>query len=311
MSEVTANAPPDADRRPVPDRICSLLPSATEIIAGLGLADRIVGVSAECDWPPAVRRLPVVTAARVDTAALASREIDDAVRAALSGGRSLYAVDEALLAELRPDVIVTQDLCQVCAVSSGEVRALRAVDAEVVSLDPHRIAEIEASVVDLAFALGVPERGPELVDHIQSPIEAVLAAMVDCERPPVAVVEWLDPPFAAGHWVPEMVAIAGGRDVLGRIGEPSFAVGWEDVRAAAPALVVVAACGFDAERAAREASAVPAGIAPRVVAVDANAYYSRPAPRIAHGIVQLAHLIHPDRVADPGLPAIELAPAPG
>jgi iron complex transport system substrate-binding protein len=297
------------DRRPVPERICSLLPSATEIVAELGLADRLVGVSAECDFPPSVRGLPVVTAARVDTAALASRAIDDAVRAALADGRSLYAVDEDLLASLDPDVIVTQDLCQVCAVSSDEVRALRSVRARVISLDPHRIAEVEASCVDLARELGVPERGPEVVERIQSPIEAVLAAMVDCERPPVAVVEWLDPPFAAGHWVPEMVAIAGGREVLGEAGEPSRPVAWDDIRRAEPELVVVAACGFDARRAAQEAGLVPAGIAPRVIAVDANSYFSRPAPRIAHGIVQLAHLIHPDRVADPGLPAVELAGA--
>jgi iron complex transport system substrate-binding protein len=295
------------DRLPIPDRICSLLPSATEIVAELGLADRLVGVSEECDFPPSVRGLPVVTGSRVDTSVLASRDIDTAVRGALADGRSLYAVDEELLAELDPDVILTQDLCQVCAVSSDEVRALNAVDARIVSLDPHRIAEIEASCVDLARELGVPERGPDVVERIQEPIEAVLAAMVDCERPPVVVLEWVDPPFAAGHWVPEMVEIAGGREALGRAAAPSRQVTWDEVAAARPELVVVAACGFDARRAAAEAELIPAGIAPRVVAVDGNAYYSRPAPRVSHGIVQLAHLIHPDRVADPRLPAIELA----
>jgi iron complex transport system substrate-binding protein len=192
-------------------------------------------------------------------------------------------------------------------VSSDEVRALASAHARLVSLDPHRIAEIEASCVDLARELGVPERGPGVVERIQDPIEAVLAAMVDCERPSVVVLEWLDPPFAAGHWVPEMVEIAGGREALGHAARPSRQVTWDDVARVEPELLVVAACGFDADRAAAEAASIPAGIAPRIVAVDGNAYYSRPAPRVSHGIVQLAHLIHPDRVADPGLPAIDLA----
>jgi iron complex transport system substrate-binding protein len=276
-------------------RIVSLLPSATEIVCDLGLGDLLVGRSAECDWPPSVSGLPVVTAARVDTEQLDSAAIDDAVRAALMEGLSLYAVDERLLAELRPDLIITQDLCRVCAVSSVEVGALRAVEAEVISLDPRTIGEVEASVRQLADRLdacrrGTCEAGADVVAAMRRTIVAAMDAVRDRPVRRVFVAEWLDPPFAAGHWVPEMVELAGGEDVLGKVGEPSFATTWEQVAAARPELIVVAPCGFDAVRAEREASrfSLPA---PHVC-VDANAYFSRPAPRIAEGVAQLATIIH-------------------
>jgi iron complex transport system substrate-binding protein len=288
-------------------RICSLLPSATEIVGAIGLADALVGRSAECDWPAEVRHLPVVTAARVDTAAIGSLEIDRAVRDALADGRSLYALDETLIDALDPDVILTQDLCAVCAVSSDDVGRLCGVNAEVLSLDPRGIAGIQASVLDVAERLGVPEQGALVVAQMEETIGRVREQTSGRRRPSVFVAEWLDPPFAAGHWVPEMVELAGGREVLGVAGEPSFATTWSAVLQQSPELVVLAPCGFDATRAAREA-AVPA-LGCRVVAVDANAYFSRPAPRIADGIAQLASLLHPDVVADPGLPQIELVPA--
>jgi iron complex transport system substrate-binding protein len=286
-------------------RICSLLPSATEIVAEFGLVESLVGVSEECDWPPEVRDVPVVTASRVDTTRLTGLEIDKAVREAVGDGRPLYAIDRALLEALRPDLILTQNLCAVCAVSANNVSELCATEAEVVALDAHTLAEIEGRILSLADLLGVPARARAVVAEMEAKIAAVRARVVGAPTRSVFVAEWLDPPYAAGHWIPEMVAIAGGRDVLGRAGAPSYPTSWETVREARPELVVIAPCGFDHERAAREAALPP--LACRAVAVDSNAYYARPAPRLADGIAQLAFLIHPGLVDDPGLPYVELA----
>ena len=288
-------------------RICSLLPSATEIVAALGLADELVGVSDECYWPPEVRDLPVVSATRIETASLSSMAIDRAVRDALSRGGSLYVVDAELIETLAPDLILTQDLCAVCAVSSQQVGALCSVDAENVSLDAHTIAEIEHGIIALAERLSVSARGREVVARMQETIAAVQRTVEGAPVRRVFVAEWLDPPYAAGHWVPEMVTLAGGKEPLGRAGAPSHPVSWEAVTAVQPELVVAAPCGFDHTRAAAEAQ--PLDLACRVVAVDANSYYARPAPRIADGVAQLAFLIHPERAPDPGLPYIELPPA--
>lgn len=299
----------------MPVRICSLLPSATEMVGALGLLDSLVGVSAECDFPAAARGKPVVTGARVDTSTLGSLAIDAAVREALQEGRSLYAIDEELIRGLAPDLILTQDLCTVCAVSSGEV-ALCGIEAETMVLDAHTIAEIGDCVLALGARLGVPERAAEIVRALREKVAGVEAAVGvaaagagggPARRPRVFVAEWLEPPFAAGHWVPEMVAAAGGVEVLGRAGQPSFATTWDAVRAAQPDLVVLAPCGFDAARAAAEAGLVP-DLGCRVIAVDANAYYSRPAPRVADGVVQLAHFLYPEAVADPGMPFIVIRP---
>jgi iron complex transport system substrate-binding protein len=288
-------------------RICSLLPSATEIVAVLGLADRLVGVSAECDWPPEVRGLPIVTAARIDTSDLGSLEIDRAVREAIADGRSLYAIDEGLIDALGPDLILTQDLCEVCAISSAEVGRLCKVESEVVSFDPRTLSETEESVLRLAERLGVPDRGAAVVAEMRAEVAQVRELVAGLAPRRAFVAEWLDPPFAAGHWMPEMVELAGGEEVLGRAGEPSFPTTWEAVRERSPELVVLAPCGFDAARAAREAD-LPL-LPCRVVAVDANAYFSRPAPRVADGVAQLAFLLHPEVVPDPGSPWIELVPA--
>ena len=285
-------------------RICSLLPSATEIVGSLGLVDSLVGVSEECDWPPEVRTLPVVTASRVDTAQLTSFEIDTAVREAIGDGLPLYAIDRELVERLEPDVILTQNLCAVCAVSADAVAELCTTDAELVALDAHTLTEIKESILSLAGRLGVAARGYAVVAEMDAKIAAVRARVAGARPRPVFVAEWLDPPFAAGHWIPEMVGLAGGRDVLGTAGAPSYATSWEAVRAARPELVVAAPCGYDHERAAREAALPPLGC--RAVAVDSNAYYARPAPRIADGVAQLAFLIHPELVADPGLPYVEL-----
>lgn len=291
-----------------PTRICSLLPSATEIVAALGCRDRLVGRSEECNFPPEVSSLPVVSAARLDTSQLPSGAIDAAVRESMLDGRSLYAVDRELLEELEPDLIITQDLCRVCAVSSHELRDLEALDIPILALDPHTLEGIEASVRTLADQLGVPGAGEREADRMRASTEATRRAVAGLRAPSVVVLEWLDPPFASGHWVPEMVEAAGGRDLLGEPGAYSQEVSWEAVRAAQPQLVVLAPCGFTAERAAAEADLVP-DLGCRIVAVHGDAYFSRPAPRVADGIALLAHLLHPGAMPDPGLPVIELRQA--
>ena len=285
-------------------RICSFLPSATEIICELGLADSLVGVSEECRWPPSVIGKPVVTAARIDPSSLSSLEIDEAVRSSLRDGRSLYTVDAELIGALDPDLIVTQDLCAVCAVSSGELASACPVGAEVVSLDPRTLGEVADSVRLLARRLGVAALGEEIATRMVATAEQVAATVHGLRRPRVFFAEWLEPPFCPGHWLPEMIELAGGVSVLGKAGEPSHQTTWEAVFALEPELVVVGPCGFGVEEAAAraEGNAWPCP----AVAVDGDGYYSRPAPRLADGVRQLAHLFHPDAAPDPGLPAIPL-----
>jgi len=275
------------------------------MIADLGLIDALVGVSEECRWPPEVVGKPVVTAARIDPASMSSLEIDEAVRSSVRDGRSLYTVDADLIASLAPDLIVTQDLCAVCAISSGELASACPVGAEVVSLDPRTFGEVADSVRTLASRLGVAARGDEIAAGMLATAEQVAASVRGLPRPRVFFAEWIDPPFCAGHWLPEMIALAGGEDVLGRSGEPSRSASWQEVLALEPELVIVGPCGFGVEEAARRA----AGLELRcpAVAVDGDSYYSRPAPRLADGIKQLARLLHPEAAPDPGMPAIWLA----
>ena len=286
-------------------RICSFLPSATEIIADLGLVDALVGVSEECRWPPEVVGKPVVTAARIDPASLTSLEIDEVVRASVRDGRSLYAVDAALISALGPDLIVTQDLCAVCAVSSGELASACPVGAEVLSLDPRTLADVAESVRALGRRLGVTEHAYELAGRMLGEIDRAAASVHGLPRRRVFFAEWIDPPFCAGHWLPEMIELAGGNDVLGRRGEPSRATTWEEVCALEPELVIVGPCGFGVTEAAQRAAGLE--LPCPAVAVDGDAYYSRPAPRLAAGVRQLAHLLHPDVAPKPGLPAIPLS----
>jgi iron complex transport system substrate-binding protein len=274
------------------------------MIAELGLIDSLVGVSDECRWPPEVIGKPVVTAARIDAASMSSLEIDDAVRASIRDGRSLYAVDADLIAELAPDLIVTQDLCAVCAVSSGELASACPVGADVVSLDPRTLGDVADSVRILAARLGVAGRGEEIAVRMLGTIARVADAVGDLPRRRVFFAEWIEPPFCAGHWLPEMIELAGGEDVLGRTGEPSRATSWDEVLSHEPELVVIGPCGFGVEEAAARTGSLDLPC-PAIV-VDGDAYYSRPAPRLADGVRQLAHLFHPEVVADPGLPAIPL-----
>jgi iron complex transport system substrate-binding protein len=288
-------------------RICSLLPSATEIVAELGLVDALVGVSDECRWPAEVVGKPVVSAARIDPSALTSFDIDEAVRASLRSGASLYAVNAALMEELAPDVVVTQDLCAVCAVSRDRLVSACPAGTEVISLDPRTLGEVEQSVRILAERLGVYSRGLKVAERMRNTIARTASEVAALPRRRVFFAEWLDPPFCAGHWLPEMIELAGGRDVLGRPGLPSRPTTWDEAAARKPELVVVGPRGFGVEEAAARAAGLvfpcPA------VAVDGDAFYSRPAPRLADGVRQLAHLCHPGVAPDPGLPQIPL-PAP-
>lgn len=268
-------------------RIVSLLPSATEIVADLGLVGSLVGRSHECQWPREVLTIPVVSSSRIDSAVLDGRQIDEAVRTAVEKGEALYAVDGGLLASLRPDVIITQDLCKVCAVSGAEIAD---VGAKVISLGPCTLSEVAESVRYLARELGVADRGEELAGAMIRRIERVRQAVAGKKRPRVFVAEWIDPPFACGHWIPEMVQAAGGDEVMGRAGERSVPTTWDAVRAAQPELVIAAPCGFDEERSAREAAGI-AGDCP-VVAVDADRYFVRPAPSLARGVEILARIFH-------------------
>lgn len=263
-----------------------------------------MGVSAECRWPPEVVGKPVLSSARVDLAGLSDTEIDKLVRNSLGEDGSLYAIDSELVDHLAPDLIVTQDLCAVCAVSSGDLSSACPLDTEVLSLDPRNLGEVADSVLTLARRFDAEDRGRAIVEEMWGKIRAVERAVAGSVRPRVFLAEWIDPPFCGGHWIPEMVELAGGTSVLGGVGHPSYRVSWQEVSEQEPELVVIAPCGFHVEEAA--ARAADLHLPCRVVAVDADSFYSRPAPRLADGVCQLGHLLHPDVVAGCGLPAIEL-----
>ena len=290
-------------------RIISLLPSATEIVCALGLGEALVGVSHECDWPPAVRVLPVLTSAAIPPG-LPSGETDRLVRERLARGEGLYALDATLMRAVQPTVIVTQALCEVCSIALPEVlRAARSLPTHppVVSLEPGCIADIFADIGRVAAATGIPEQAAPVVDGLRDRLDAVQRAVAERERPRVALLEWLDPPFVAGHWAPEMIARAGGTDTLGVAGEKSAHIRWEQLREAAPEVVVVAPCGYDMASARADLAVaplppwwndLPAVRHGRVYVMDGNAYISRPGPRVVDGTEILARLFHPDAFAD-------------
>jgi iron complex transport system substrate-binding protein len=282
-------------------RIVSLVPSATEIVCRLGLTDDLVGRSGDCDFPPEIERVPVLSQP-VATPALSSAAIDRRIREDVHAGTSVYHFDAETLARVRPEVILTQELCSVCAPSFTTVRrAARLVDAPVriVSLEPRSLADVLDNIQLVADLAAIPERGGEVVLQLRARIDAVAAAG-GAPRPRVALLEWADPVFVGGHWVPEMIAAAGGTDVLGVAGRPSRQVAWEAVLDASPDVLVVAPCGFHLPRARAEAALlatrngwrdVPAVRGGRVYVVDASSYFNRPGPRLIDGLEILAWIV--------------------
>ena len=285
-------------------RIVSLVPSATEMLFALGVGDEVTAVTHECDHPERALELPKVTRDVIGSG-LPPHEIDRAVRALTEQGRSIYELDEDALRRLQPDLIVTQALCTVCAVSYDDVRAIaERLDShpKVVSLDPHTLGEVLGDVRTLAQATDAKDAGVELVQDAASRVDRVRLAVRAAEPVGVAALEWLDPVFVAGHWTPQLIEYAGGVDVLGLPGEHSEVHTWEEVAAAQPVVVVVMPCGYDAERALEEAYEYADELASlgarRVVAVDAAGLFSRPGPRLIDGLEVLGHILHPDRLPD-------------
>ena len=292
-------------------RIVSLVPHATELLFALGLGEDIVGVTHECDYPEAAREIQPVTH-DVLAPGLSAAEIDSAVRERSERGDSIYELDEELLRELEPELIVTQALCTVCAVSHDEVQAVAVSMPEpphVISLDPKTFGETLGDVHTIAQLTGTKDAALDLIARTARRADIIRLAVRDVPRPRVAALEWLDPIFVAGHWTPQLIEMAGGEDVFGLAGEPSRVATWEEVAAAQPEVVIVMPCGYDAARALVEAEEFADRLrtlgADHVVAVNASAYFSRPGPRLIDGLELLAHILHPDRV--PQAPAEALA----
>jgi iron complex transport system substrate-binding protein len=291
-------------------RIVSLVPSATEMLFALGVGSDVVAVTHECDYPPAARELPKITR-DVLPSGLSSAEIDAAVKERTLAGQSIYRLDAETLHDLRPDLIVTQALCSVCAVSYEDVEAVAAEiesHPRVVALDPHTVGEVLRDAGVLAQVTDHREAAVELVRDAAARIDRVRVGVRRARRPRVAALEWLDPPFAAGHWTPQLIEYAGGEDVLGFAGERSEERSWDEVAAAQPDVVIVMPCGYDAQLAYREAemhrdqlAGVGAG---EVVAVDAASYFSRPGPRIVDGLELLANILHPELFPEAPAPAL-------
>jgi iron complex transport system substrate-binding protein len=286
-------------------RIVSLVPSATEMLYALGLGDEVTAVTHECDYPPAVLELPKVTRDVIGPG-LSSAQIDSAVRELTEQGQAIYELDEALLERLQPDLIVTQALCAVCAVSYDDVtKVAERLEShpQVIALDPATLGEVLGDVRTLAQAADAKDAGVDLVQDAASRIDRVRLAARAAAPVGVLALEWLDPVFTAGHWTPQLIEYAGGFDVLGLAGEHSVQRSWEEVAAARPDVVVVMPCGYDAERAAEEAYEYADELdelgARRVVAVDAAAYFSRPGPRLIDGLELMGHILHPDRLPEP------------
>jgi iron complex transport system substrate-binding protein len=304
-----SRGPESADEtKQVPERIVSFLPAATEILCALGLVDRVVGVTHECDHPPEIHGKPVVIRSAVALEGLSPEEIDARVRERLKAGASLYEADEQLLRELAPDLIVTQDLCQVCAPSGNEVsKVLKHLPRrpKILYLSPKSLDDILQNILEVGRVTGRIPVAEGLVARARSRLSAVRRrAATSSRRPRVFCMEWIDPIYCAGHWVPEMVKFAGGIDGIARFGMDSVRVPWEAVRRWAPEIIVLAPCGFHLEdvldgldRLPSHAGwdELPAVQQGRVYAVDASSYFARPGPRVVDGVELLAHLIHPER----------------
>ena len=280
-------------------RIVSFLPAGTEIVHALGAGHELVGRSHECDFPASVQNLPVVSRPTIDLNGASPAGIDQAVAGRLADGETLYAIDEILLEELRPDVILTQNLCRVCAPSGDELtRAVRkfAVQPNVLFLTPRTLAEIDENIIAVGRVIGREREASAVVGENRERIDAVRRGVQGATLRTVTFLEWTAPLFCAGHWVPEMIALAGGKDALGRTGGDSVRIEWQDVLRQSPQTVIVSPCGYRLEESVNLARQLPRVPNAAIYAVDANAYFARPGPRVAEGVELLAHLFHPDRV---------------
>jgi len=295
-------------------RLVSLLPSATEIVYALGLGDDLAGVTFECDEPPAARSQKTVVVGGLDTTGMSPGEIDSYVRAQRAAGADLYTLHARALADLQPDLILTQDLCRVCALPSGQVeRALAYLgcQADVLSLDPNTLGDVLDTILVVGRRAGVPDRATRLVDGLRARLADTAAAVAGRRRPAVALVEWVDPPFTAGHWIPGMITAAGGQPVAARPGTSSVATSWDAIAAEAPELLIVAPCGYhlpgataQAHTAARALPGIP------VWAIDADGIVVRPGPRLIDGVEAIASILHPDAVPAARPPNVHQVTAP-
>lgn len=286
-------------------RIVSLLPSTTEILFALGAGDAVVGVTFECDFPPVARQRRIVSTSSLPEG-LSPAAVDELVRQRMAAGEDLYHLDEGALATLNADVVVTQDLCAVCAVDVSVVDDALAhlgCAADVVTIDPHTLAEVLASIRRLGAVSGTEAAAETLIRDLRSRLDVVASAVADEPRPRVMVLEWTDPPFAPGHWIPEMVDAAGAVSTLGTAGQKSHRTTWEDIAASRPDVVVSAPCGFDLASSVELAHAVvDAGVLPADVpvwAADANASFARPGPRLVDGVEALSAIAHPAVMGEP------------
>lgn len=293
-------------------RIASLLPSTTEILCVLGLVENIVGITHECDFPESIRHLPHLTASRISHETMSSAEIDHAVRSQLDGHGSIYDLDAKLLAELKPDIILTQELCEVCAVSYKTVQKaakMFVADAQVVSLEPNTIGDIFENIKTVGELCGVREKAEEVVANLENRLTKLREKTENLpNRPKVFMLEWLEPPFAPGHWTPEQVEIAGGICLLGEAGEKSEATTYQKIFEEQPEILVLIPCGFYTKDIIRQLEQtkfpsnwreLPAVRNENVWAMDASAYFSRPAPRVVDGAEILAKIFHPDVFGEP------------
>ena len=281
-------------------RIVSFLPAGTEMVHALGAGAELVGRSHECDYPSSVTKLPVVSRPVLDLDDASPAAIDIAVAQRMDGGDTLYRIDEVLLRELKPDVILTQNLCRVCAPSGDELtRAVRKFDLrpEVLFLTPRNVAEIVGNVLTVGRAIGRTNEAESLVRAHEQRLAKVREAVAQASIRRVVFLEWTEPLFCGGHWVPEMISLAGGYDPLGRPEEDSVRMDWDDVAKAEPEMIIVSPCGYRLERSAELARQMPQISDATVYAVDANAYFARPGPRVVEGVELLAHLFHPDLVS--------------
>lgn len=292
-------------------KIVSLLPSATEIVCALGLEQQLVGVTHECDYPATVKRLPKVTQTRIPATAT-SAEIDALVRERLNDEKALYTLNRDVLEQLQPDLIITQALCDVCAVAESEVEAVACAlpgQPRIVNLEPETLDEVINSLRDVAAAAGIEQQGERVIGNLQSRVGAVTDSIANVlRRPRVALLEWLDPPFSSGHWSPEIVRLAGGEEVLGREGERSRTLTWDEVSASRPEVIFIACCGFDVERTCQDLPLLdkvagwqdlPAVQTGQVYVIDGAQYFSRPGPRLVDSLEMIAQVLHPDIYAPP------------